>query len=120
MADIFDKCMAYTAAREVISAGIYPYFKPIQENYGSEVVADGKRLIMMASNNYLGLTVHPKVLEASKKAIDKYGSGCTGSRFLNGGSRNSPGMKLHSSSAPDSRPTSVSYRRSSANAMPSS
>jgi len=84
MADIFDKCMAYTAAREVISAGIYPYFKPIQENYGSEVVADGKRLIMMASNNYLGLTVHPKVLEASKKAIDKYGSGCTGSRFLNG------------------------------------
>ena len=84
MPDIFDKCKAYTAAREVIAAGFYPYFKPIQENYGTEVLVKGRRLVMMASNNYLGLTVHPKVIEASIKAVEKYGSGCTGSRFLNG------------------------------------
>ena len=84
MADIFDKCAAYTAAREVMAAGLYPYFKPIQENCGTEVFVKGRRLIMMASNNYLGLTVHPKVIEASIEAVKKYGSGCTGSRFLNG------------------------------------
>ena len=84
MSDIFDKCSAYTAAREVIAAGFYPYFLPIQENHGTEAIVRGKRLIMMASNNYLGLTVHPKVIEASIEAVRKYGSGCTGSRFLNG------------------------------------
>ena len=84
MADIFDKCHAYTAAREVIESGLYPYFKPLQENHGPEVIVRGKRLLMMASNNYLGLTVHPKVIEASIQAVRTYGSGCTGSRFLNG------------------------------------
>ncbi|HUS59189.1 MAG TPA: pyridoxal phosphate-dependent aminotransferase family protein [Planctomycetota bacterium] len=84
MADLFDKCRTYTAAREVMAAGLYPYFKPIERNFGTEVIVKGKRLIMMASNNYLGLTVHPKVIEASIKAVEKYGSGCTGSRFLNG------------------------------------
>ena len=84
MTDIFDKCTSYTAAREVIEAGLYPYFQPLQENYGPEAIVKGRRLIMMASNNYLGLTVHPKVVEASIKAVKTYGSGCTGSRFLNG------------------------------------
>jgi len=84
MADLFDKCRAYTAAREVIKAGLYPYFKPLQENHGPEVIVKGRRLIMMASNNYLGLTVHPRVIEAAVAAVKKYGSGCTGSRFLNG------------------------------------
>ena len=84
MADIFDKCKAYTAAREVMASGLYPYFKPIERNFGTDVVVKGQRLIMMASNNYLGLTVHPKVIEASIRAVEKYGSGCTGSRFLNG------------------------------------
>jgi len=84
MADIFDKCRSYTAAREVIESGLYPYFQPLQENYGPEAIVKGRRLIMMASNNYLGLTVHPKVIEASIQAVKTYGSGCTGSRFLNG------------------------------------
>ena len=84
MADIFDKCSSYTAAREVIESGFYPYFQPLQENYGPEAIVKGRRLIMMASNNYLGLTVHPKVIEASIQAVKTYGSGCTGSRFLNG------------------------------------
>lgn len=84
MTDIFDKCTSYTAAREVIEAGLYPYFQPLQENYGPEAIVKGRRLIMMASNNYLGLTVHPKVVEASIQAVKTYGSGCTGSRFLNG------------------------------------
>jgi len=84
MADIFDKCRAYTAAREVMEAGLYPYFKPLRENLGPEVIIKDRRLIMMASNNYLGLTVHPAVIEAAKQALERYGSGCTGSRFLNG------------------------------------
>ncbi len=83
-ADIFDKCRAYTAADEVRSLGVYPYFHPIQSAPGDEVVVDGKKCIMAGSNNYLGLVNHPKVKEAAAAAASKYGSGCTGSRFLNG------------------------------------
>lgn len=81
---LFDKCRVYTAAREVQAAGLYPYFKAISESEDTLVVIEGKKRIMLGSNNYLGLTHHPKVLEAASKALYRYGSGCTGSRFLNG------------------------------------
>jgi len=82
--DLFKKCAEYTLAKEAIAAGIYPYFIPLTENEGTEVVLRGKRLIMCGSNNYLGLTTHPKVRQAAKDAIDRFGTSCTGSRFLNG------------------------------------
>ncbi len=82
--DLFAKCVGFTRARELQAANLYPYFKPIRSVLGSEVIVDGRKVIMVGSNNYLGLTQHPGVIEAAKKAIDKYGSGCTGSRFLNG------------------------------------
>jgi 8-amino-7-oxononanoate synthase len=82
--DLFEKCNNFTRAREAIASGMYPYFRAIQSGPGSEVMIDGKMMIMVGSNNYLGLTGHPKVIEAAVAAIKKYGSGCTGSRFLNG------------------------------------
>lgn len=82
--DIFQKCKEYTVAKEAMATGIYPYFIPMNENEGTEVVFQGKRLIMCGSNNYLGLTTHPKVRQAAIDAIKRYGTSCTGSRFLNG------------------------------------
>ncbi len=82
--DIFEKSKQFTVARDAIREGWYPYFIPLNENEGTEVVFQGKRLIMCGSNNYLGLTTHPKVREAACKAIERYGTSCTGSRFLNG------------------------------------
>jgi 8-amino-7-oxononanoate synthase len=87
MADIFDKIAKDTNLRLMRMGkeqGIYPYFRPLSETEGTEVVIGGHRLIMIGSNNYLGLTTHPKVREAAKAAIDQYGTSCTGSRFLNG------------------------------------
>lgn len=81
---LFDKCHGYTAAREAEAAGVYPYFQPIEASFDTEVIIRGERKIMVGSNNYLGLTHHPKVLEAAETALRRYGSGCTGSRFLNG------------------------------------
>ncbi|HUL03696.1 MAG TPA: pyridoxal phosphate-dependent aminotransferase family protein [Gemmatimonadales bacterium] len=81
---LFDKCKTFTRAREIQAAGIYPYFKPISHSEDTVVVIEGKPRIMMGSNNYLGLTHHPDVLAAAKAALERYGSGCTGSRFLNG------------------------------------
>jgi 8-amino-7-oxononanoate synthase len=81
---LFDKCRDFTRAREIQAAGLYPYFKPISESEDTVVVIEGKQRIMLGSNNYLGLTHHPKVLEAAAAALKRYGSGCTGSRFLNG------------------------------------
>ena len=81
---LFDKCRNFTAAKEVQQAGYYPYFREISSAPDTEVTISGKKTIMIGSNNYLGLTNHPKVLERIHKAVDKYGSGCTGSRFLNG------------------------------------
>ncbi|MHB8880337.1 MAG: aminotransferase class I/II-fold pyridoxal phosphate-dependent enzyme [Thermodesulfovibrionales bacterium] len=83
-ADLFDKCSRFTKAQELIHAGMYPYFRVIQSAQDPEVVIDGKKMIMVGSNNYLGLTNHPQVKEAAINAINKYGSGCAGSRFLNG------------------------------------
>ncbi len=82
--DIFTKCREYTAAKEVMDAGFYPFFRPISSALGDEVIMAGKEQIMIGSNNYLGLVGHPRVKEAAADAIMKYGSGCTGSRFLNG------------------------------------
>lgn len=82
--DIFTKCRNYTRAKEAMAAGVYPYFLALEGSEDTEVSIGGKRLIMIGSNNYLGLTHHPKVLEAAERAARKYGSGCTGSRFLNG------------------------------------
>jgi 8-amino-7-oxononanoate synthase len=81
---LFDKCKNFTRAREVQAAGLYPYFKPISRSEDTVVVIEGRERIMMGSNNYLGLTHHPDVLRAAKSALERYGSGCTGSRFLNG------------------------------------
>lgn len=82
--DLFDKCHAFTRADEVRSIGYYPYFYPIYENDGPVVFMNGQRTIMAGSNNYLGLTTDPRVKEAAIAAIRKYGSGCSGSRLLNG------------------------------------
>lgn len=82
--DLFAKCKAYVRHKEAKAAGVYPYFIPLSSATGPEVIVNGRVMIMIGSNNYLGLTQHPKVREAAKKAIEKYGVGCTGSRFLNG------------------------------------
>ncbi len=82
--DIFDKCFQYTAAKEAIKAGFYPYFIPMTGSDGATAECRGQRLIMCGSNNYLGLTTHPAVQKAAKDAIDRFGTSCTGSRFLNG------------------------------------
>jgi 8-amino-7-oxononanoate synthase len=82
--DIFAKAHQFTRAKELQATGFYPYFFPVEGSEATEVVIDGKRRVMIGSNNYLGLTHDPRVLEAAQAAIRKYGSACTGSRFLNG------------------------------------
>jgi 8-amino-7-oxononanoate synthase len=82
--DIFEKCSKFTRAKELIFAGLYPYFRVIESAQDPEVMINGRRMVMVGSNNYLGLTNHPKVKEAAINAVKKYGSGCAGSRFLNG------------------------------------
>ncbi|UCC45781.1 MAG: aminotransferase class I/II-fold pyridoxal phosphate-dependent enzyme [Candidatus Zixiibacteriota bacterium] len=81
---MLDKCRRFTTAQEVREMGIYPYFHPIQSAPGDEVIVDGHKCIMIGSNNYLGLVNDPRVKEASAEAVREFGSGCTGSRFLNG------------------------------------
>ena len=82
--DIFKKCFDYTLANEYREKGIYPYFHALESRQDVEVIMEGKRRIMLGSNNYLGLTTCPEVVEAGIHAFEKYGSGCSGSRFLNG------------------------------------
>jgi 8-amino-7-oxononanoate synthase len=79
--EFFDPSGDYAKAKR---ADLYPYFRPIEESEGTQAVMDGEEVIMAGSNNYLGLTSDPRVKEAAKEAVDKYGTGCTGSRFLNG------------------------------------
>ena len=81
---LFDKCYQYDEAKKAIAMGYYPYFRVISSEQDTEVICNGKKMLMMGSNSYLGLTSHPRVKEASIKAVEKYGSGCAGSRFLNG------------------------------------
>ena len=78
------KFSSYDAPQKVKEAGLYPYFREIESDQDTEVIISGKKVLMFGSNSYLGLTNHPKIKEAAKKAIDKYGTGCAGSRFLNG------------------------------------
>lgn len=82
--DLFEKCYNYTTANEIKEQGVYPYFHALESRQDVEVIMEGKRRIMLGSNNYLGLTTHPEVIEAGIKAYEQYGSGCSGSRFLNG------------------------------------
>ena len=81
---LFDKCNAYDRADKVKAAGIYPWFRPIEESEGPVVMMEGKQIVMAGSNNYLGLTAHPRVKEAAIKALEKYGTSCSGSRYLTG------------------------------------
>ncbi|MBT3318618.1 MAG: aminotransferase class I/II-fold pyridoxal phosphate-dependent enzyme [Clostridia bacterium] len=82
--DILKKCYEYTEVEESKKTGLYPYFHALQTAQDTEVMMDGKRIIMIGSNNYMGLTNDPRTAQAAKDAIDKYGTGCSGSRFLNG------------------------------------
>ena len=87
--DLFQKCFDYTTAKEAIAAGIYPYFHYLESRQDTEVIMEGRPIIMIGSNNYQGLTSDERVIEAAKEALLKYGTGCSGSRFLNGT------LKLH-------------------------
>ncbi len=82
--DIFDKCYQYDDADKIREQGIYPYFRPISSAQETVVTIKGKQVLMLGSNSYLGLTNDPRVKEAAIKATEKYGTGCAGSRFLNG------------------------------------
>lgn len=82
--DVFDKCGQYTLAKEIMAFGVYPYFIPIGSAQGPEISIGGRRLVMMGSNNYLGLADDPRMKEAVRQAVERWGTGCAGSRFLNG------------------------------------
>jgi 8-amino-7-oxononanoate synthase len=82
--DFFEKCRKFTTAKEVMAAGLYPYFHVMESEQNPEVIVEGRKMIMLGSNNYLGLTSHPKVKEAAIEAVKMYGTGCAGTRFLNG------------------------------------
>ncbi len=84
MSDLFDKCVSFNRDIEAMSMGFYPFFKAISRMDGPHVTIDGRNLIMVGSNNYLGLTTHPRVREAALSALKEYGTSCSGSRFLNG------------------------------------
>jgi 8-amino-7-oxononanoate synthase len=87
--DVFEKCFKFMTADNARAMGVYPFFRPLDFNNGPEAQLEGRTVIMLGSNNYLGLTTHPKVREAAKAAIDKYGTSMTGSRLVNGS------MRLH-------------------------
>ena len=87
--DLFQKCYDYTTAKEAMAAGIYPYFHYLETGQDTEVIMEGRKIIMIGSHNYQGLTSDSRVIEAAKEALHKYGTGCSGSRFLNGT------LKLH-------------------------
>ena len=82
--DLFEKCRNYTLANEYREKGIYPYFHALESRQDVEVIMEGKRRIMLGSNNYLGLTVNEDVVKAGVETLEKLGTGCSGSRFLNG------------------------------------
>lgn len=81
---VFDKCKRFKRPAQLASADLYPYFHALASAQASEIVCDGRKMIMLCSNNYLGLSTHPDVLRAAQEASGRYGTGCSGSRFLNG------------------------------------
>src|SRR3970040_1763846 len=87
--DIFAKCLEFQDARMAQAAGLYPYFLPLEDTEGTQVGGGGPRILMIGPNNYLGLPTDPRVRQASIDAVARYGTSCTGSRFLNGT------LKLH-------------------------
>src|SRR5215217_3717423 len=87
--DLFDKIKNFTMAKDAQALGIYPYFLPLENSEGTTAIFEGHEVIMIGSNNYLGMTTHPKVRQAAIDAIKTFGTSCTGSRFLNGT------LKLH-------------------------
>ncbi|HMM29800.1 MAG: aminotransferase class I/II-fold pyridoxal phosphate-dependent enzyme [Chloroflexota bacterium] len=82
--DLFEKTRTFTRAKEAMEMGFYPYFQPLSDSEGTTATFKGKEVVMIGSNNYLGLTTHPKVRAAAIDAIERFGTSCTGSRFLNG------------------------------------
>jgi 8-amino-7-oxononanoate synthase len=82
--DLFEKCWNWTRAKDLMETGVYPFFMPLDDTEGTEVTIGDKKLVMIGSNNYLGLTTHPKVRDAAIDATRQFGTSCTGSRFLNG------------------------------------
>lgn len=82
--DLFEPCMKYNEPQEVMKTGLYPYFHALETAQDTEVMMEGRRTIMLGSNNYLGLTNDPRTIKAAHEALDRYGTGCSGSRFLNG------------------------------------
>jgi len=82
--DVFEPCYEWKDAELVKASGLYPYFHTLSASEGPVVTVDGRSVVMLGSNNYLGLTHHPAVLRAAHEAIDRFGTSCTGSRFLNG------------------------------------
>ena len=112
MIDLFEKCRKPSLASELKEKGIYPYFHALESRQAPEVIMEGRRRIMLGSNNYLGLTTCPEVIEAGIKAFEQYGTGCSGSRFLNGT------LEMHS--LPASSPIWASSAPLSAGAMLSS
>lgn len=87
--DVFDKCIKFTAADNARKMGVYPFFRPLDCNNGPMAQLEGVEVVMLGSNNYLGLTTDPRVREAAQQAIEKYGTSMTGSRLVNGS------MRLH-------------------------
>jgi 8-amino-7-oxononanoate synthase len=81
---LLKKAKNFTRSREIKAQGLYPYFRPISSAQDTEVIIQGQKVLMLGSNSYLGLTNHPEIKKAVQAAVDKYGSGCAGSRFLNG------------------------------------
>ncbi len=84
MSDLFDKTKKFTRAKEAMEMGVYPFFQPLEDSDATTAIFRGKRVVMIGSNNYLGLTTHPKVKKAAREAVERFGTSCTGSRFLNG------------------------------------
>ena len=84
MSLLSEKMSLFDAPQKYQKAGVYPYFRPIESDQDTVVTIDGKPVLMFGSNSYLGLTNHPRIKEGAIKAVEKYGTGCAGSRFLNG------------------------------------
>ncbi|NDJ78850.1 MAG: aminotransferase class I/II-fold pyridoxal phosphate-dependent enzyme [Chloroflexi bacterium] len=82
--DIFEKTRKFTRAKDAMELGVYPFFQPLSDSEGCTAIFKGKEVVMIGSNNYLGLTTHPKVRQAAIEATERFGTSCTGSRFLNG------------------------------------